>query len=242
MGRTGRVGYPGVKHPTLTLDDAVDIASTGDIWLFRGRSAADLAIRAVTNSPVNHVGMVVAIDDLPPLLWHAELGRSLPDVWTGQRQRGVQLHHLREAVTTWNERYSQRAWVRQLEGTIERHHEDRLMEIIARFDGRAFPTTPGLIRQWAKARLRRTSSLETIYCAELVATTYQHMGLLPSHRPASWYDPGRSGAATTSSWSPRSLSPARSRCADAAFRGGGGCRARRHGCPTLGRSCARPAQ
>jgi hypothetical protein len=103
-GCTRRVGYRGVDHPTLTLNDAVDIASTGDIWLFRGRSAADLAIRAVTNSPVNHVGMVVAIDDLPPLLWHAELGRSLPDVWTGQRQRGVQLHHLREAVTTWNTR------------------------------------------------------------------------------------------------------------------------------------------
>ena len=65
------------------------------------------------------------------------------------------------------------------------------MEIIDRFDGRAFPTVPGLIRQWAKGRLRRTSSLETIYCAELVATTYEHMGLLPSRRPASWYDPGR---------------------------------------------------
>jgi hypothetical protein len=190
-GRISRVGYREVDNPTLTLDEAVAIASTGDIWLFRGRSAADLAIRAVTNSPVNHVGMVVAIDDLPPLLWHAELGRSLPDVWTGQRQRGVQLHHLPEAVTTWNERYSQRAWVRQLEGTIERHHEDRLMEIIDRFDGRAFPTIPGLVRQWTKGRLRRTTSLETIYCAELVATTYQHMGLLPSRRPASWYDPGR---------------------------------------------------
>ncbi len=39
--------------------------------------------------------------------------------------------------------------------------------------------------------MRRTSSLETIYCAELVATSYQHMGLLPTDRPASWYDPGR---------------------------------------------------
>lgn len=175
----------------LPLDDAVALAATGDIWLFRGRSAADLAIRAVTNSPVNHVGMVVAIDDLPPLLWHAELGRSLPDVWTGQRQRGVQLHHLREAVITWNARYNQLAWCRQLTGTIERHHEDRLMEIIDRVDGRAFPTTLGLIRQWVMGRIRRTSALETIYCAELIATTYQHMGLLASSRPASWYDPGR---------------------------------------------------
>ena len=176
---------------TVTLDDAIDMASTGDIWLFRGRSAADLAIRAVTNSPVNHVGMVVAVDDLPPLLWHAELGRSLPDVWTGQRQRGVQLHHLRDAVVTWNDRYQQRAWVRQLGGTIERHHDDRLMEVIDRYDGRAFPTTLGLIRQWVRGRIRRTSSLETVYCAELVATTYQHMGLLPGRRPASWFDPGR---------------------------------------------------
>jgi hypothetical protein len=182
-----------VTDATLSLDEAVATASTGDVWLFRGRSLADRAIQTVTNSPVNHVGMVVALDDLPPLLWHAELGRSLPDVWTGERQRGVQLHRLGEAVTTWNERYGQRAWVRQLEGgTIERHHEDRLMEIIERFDGKPFPTTPGLARQWLNGRVRRSSSsLETIYCAELVATSYQHMGLLPNHRPASWYDPGR---------------------------------------------------
>jgi hypothetical protein len=174
----------------LWLDDAVQAASTGDIWLFRGRSFADRAIQTLTNSPVNHVGMVVALDDLPPLLWHAELGRSLPDVWTGERQRGVQLHRLGEAVTQWNERYGQRAWVRPLLGDLERVHEDRLMEIIDRFDGRAFPTTLGLVRGWVTGRFRRSTSLETVYCAELVATTYQHMGLLPGQRPASWYDPG----------------------------------------------------
>jgi hypothetical protein len=180
-----------VTGAELTLDEAVATAATGDIWLFRGRTIADRAIRAVTNSPVNHVGMVVALDDLPPLLWHAELGRSLPDVWSGERRRGVQLHLLGDAVRTWNERYGQRAWVRQLEGTIEREHEDRLMGVIERFDGRPFPTTAGLVRQWLVGRLRRSSSLESIYCAELVATTYQQMGLLPSRRPASWYDPGR---------------------------------------------------
>ena len=179
-----------MHESALTLDDAVAAASTGDIWLFRGRSIADRAIQTLTNSPVNHVGMVVAIDDLPPLLWHAELGRSLPDVWTGERQRGVQLHYLAQAVTTWNERYGQRAWVRPLRGTIEREHEDRLMKVIGSFDGRAFPTTLGLARGWVTGRFRRSTSLETVYCAELVATTYQAMGLLPTRRPASWYDPG----------------------------------------------------
>ena len=176
----------------LPLDEAVATAATGDIWLFRGRSFADRAIQTVTNSPVNHVGMAIAIDDLPPLLWHAELGKSLPDVWTGERQRGVQLHPLRDAVTTWSAKYGQRAWVRQLEGTVGREHEDRLMETVAHFDGRAFPTTPGLLRQWLAGRVRRRdTALETIYCAELVATTYQAMGLLPRHRPASYYDPGK---------------------------------------------------
>jgi hypothetical protein len=176
----------------LALEEAVAAAATGDLWLFRGRSLADRAVQTVTNSPVNHVGMVVALDDLPPLLWHAELGRSLPDVWTGKRQRGVQLHLLDQAVATWRGRYAQRSWVRQLEGTIERRHEDRLMEVIDRFDGRPFPTTPGLARQWLTARARRHApSLESVYCAELVAATYQHMGLLPRRRPASWYDPGR---------------------------------------------------
>src|SRR4051794_41646769 len=131
--------------------------------------------------------MVVALDDLPPLLWHAELGRSLPDVWTGERQRGVQLHLLRDAVTTWDERYGQRAWMRQLQGgTIERGHEDRLMEVIERFDGRPFPTMPRLARSWATAKVRRrkVSSLDAGHRAELVATTHPRPGLLPAAGPA----------------------------------------------------------
>ena len=175
----------------LDLDAAAALTRTGDLWLFRGRSGADRAIQQFTNAPVNHVGMAVVLDDLPPLLWHAELGRALPDAWSGHRQRGVQLHDLHAAVLQWGRRYGQRAWLRQLEGEITREHEDRLVEVINRFDGRSFPSTAGLARQWFNGRFRRSSSLETIYCAELVAVTFQHMGLLPAHRPASWYDPGK---------------------------------------------------
>src|SRR6266545_1325416 len=58
----------------ISLDEAIDLTRTGDVWLFRGRKVADRAIQVTTNSPVNHVGMSVVIDDLPPLMWHAELG------------------------------------------------------------------------------------------------------------------------------------------------------------------------
>jgi hypothetical protein len=181
-----------VDKSVLTLDEAVATAATGDIWLFRGKSIADRAIQAVTNSPINHVGMAIALEDMPALMWHAELGRSLPDVFTGEHQRGVQLHVLRDAVTTWDSKYGQRAWMRQLQGTVTQEQEDKLMEMIESMDGKAFPTTVGLAGSWLTGRVRRRDvSKETIYCAELVAATYQHMGLLPKRRPPSWYDPGK---------------------------------------------------
>ncbi|MGA8209481.1 MAG: hypothetical protein WB441_04335 [Nocardioidaceae bacterium] len=175
---------------SLTLDAAVDLTRTGDLWLFRGRSAADHAIRAVTNSPVNHVGMAVVLDDLPPLLWHAELGRGLRDVWTGSHHRGVQLHDLREAVEQWSQRYQQRAWLRQLEARVDASTEAAVLTTIARLDGVPFPATAALAGRWARGRLRRAANVETTYCAEVVASTYQAMGLLAGDRPTNWYDPG----------------------------------------------------
>jgi len=180
-----------VNGGTVTLREAVELTRTGDLWLFRGRKVADQAIRAVTNSPVNHVGMAVVVEDLPPLLWHAELGRSLPDVWTGTHHRGVQLHDLEAAVLTWSNRYDQRAWLRQLTGEISRDMEDALLREIARKDGTPFPAAVSLAGRWLRGRVRRSAPVETTYCAEVVAGTYQAMGLLAADRPTNWYDPGR---------------------------------------------------
>ena len=175
----------------ISLDEAVELTRTGDLWLFRGGSVPDRAIRAVTNSPVNHVGMSVVLDELPPLMWHAELGQSLPDVWTGGHHRGVQLHDLRAAVTTWSGRYGQQGWLRQLHGEVTREMEDALLREIARMDGTPFPAAVALAGRWLRGRVRRAAPLEVTYCAEVVAGTYQAMGLLAADRPRNWYDPGR---------------------------------------------------
>jgi hypothetical protein len=184
----------------VPLSAAIDLTRTGDVWLFRGRSAADRAIQLTTNSPVNHVGMSVVLDDLPPLMWHAELGRSLPDLWSGTHQRGVQLHDLHDAVVTWGTRYGQRAWLRQLEAETSREQEDALLRTIARLDGTPFPSTTRLASRWLRGRVPsrrrgqtspRSTELETAFCAEVVALTYEAMGLLPEGRRPNWYDPGR---------------------------------------------------
>ena len=179
----------------LELHEAVELTRTGDVWVFRGASLADRAIQTVTNAPVNHVGMAVVLDDLPPLLWHAELGHSLADVWSGRHQRGVQLHDLSDAVCVWRKRYGQQAWLRQLvgpadDGGVTREMEDAVLRTIARLDGKPFPTTRRLARGWVNGKLRRHLTNDTIFCAELVATTYTAMGLLPDDRPLNAYDPG----------------------------------------------------
>ena len=181
--------------PEPSLDEAVDLTRTGDVWVFRGGSVADRAIRTLADAPVDHVGTAVVLEDLPPLLWHAELGRSLPDVRTGQHQRGVQLPDLADAVRTRRQRYGQRAWLRQLvgpadDGGVTSEMEDAVLRTVARLDGRPFPTTRGLVRGWVNGRVRRSTSAETVFCAELVAATYTAMGLLPGDRPLNAYDPG----------------------------------------------------
>src|SRR6266568_5033177 len=116
---------PGVR---IGLDEALEVTRAGDVWLFRGHTAAGRAIQLTTNSPVSHVGMSVVLDDLPALMWHAELGRPLPDLWPGGRHRGAQLHDLRAAVTLWAARYGQRAWLRQLEPPAGRAMDDARSE------------------------------------------------------------------------------------------------------------------
>jgi hypothetical protein len=193
----------------IDLDEAIDLTRTGDIWLFRGHSIADRAIQFTTNSPVNHVGMAVVIEDMPAMMWHAELGRSLPDLWSGTHQRGVQLHDLRSAVLVWANRYGQRAWLRQIDPPVSAEAGDAVLSTIARLDGIPFPSPAQLAGRWLRGRMPPRSAfagrwlrqrpmavgpdsvLESAYCAEVAALTYEAMGLLTRRRQSSWYDPGR---------------------------------------------------
>jgi hypothetical protein len=180
----------------VPLAEAADWTRTGDVWVFRGRTLADVAIHMGTNSPVNHVGMTLTVDDLPPLLWHAELGHSLTDVWSGKRRRGAQLHVLTDAVRRWVHGYGQLAWVRQLHPEATRAMEDAALRTVARLDGTPFPSTAALATGFVLSRVRsrrpvEAADAETAFCAEVVAAAYQEMGLLPADRRADSYDPGR---------------------------------------------------
>jgi hypothetical protein len=191
---------PIFRRHAVGFDEAVEQTRTGDLWLFRGGTVADRVIQTASNAPVNHVGLAVVLEDLPPLMWHAELGRSMRDQWTGTHHRGVQLHDLGEAVTTWQTRYGQRAWVRQLTPEVGREQEDALLRTIARLSGVSFPSTVEMAWRWLRGRdahLSRRAAQEkavrpeAAYCAEVVGVTLEAMGIVADDVPMNWYDPGR---------------------------------------------------
>ena len=64
-------------------------------------------------------------------------------------------------------------------------------------EGSSIPAkTARLASRWVRGRVpafrkgSRELELESAYCAEVVAVTYEAMGLLSGRRP-NWYDPGR---------------------------------------------------
>jgi hypothetical protein len=74
--------------------------------------------------------------------------------------------------------------------------EDAVLQAIARLDGTPFPSTARLASRWLAARAPARghqgggADLETAYCAQLLAVTYQAMGLLPGSRRPGRYDAG----------------------------------------------------
>lgn len=183
---------------TVTLDQAAELTRTGDLWLFRGVTPADHAIRLATNAPVNHVALALTVGDLPAMMWHAELGRRLLDLWTGTHHRGAQLHDLRAAVERWTGLRKQRVFLRQLQPESGRVEEDGALKAVARWNGTSFPSTGQLAWRWFSGRngipnpeLPMALRTEVAFCAELAAVTLQSMGVLDDELPATWYDPGR---------------------------------------------------
>ena len=192
MARTG----------TVSFDEAIDVTRTGDLWIFRGGTVADRLIQTASNAPVNHVGMAVVLDDLPPLMWHAELGRSMRDHWTGTTTVACSCTTCARPSRPWQGKYGQRAWLRQLTPDVRREQEEALLRTIARLDGVSFPSTMGLAWRWLRGRdgylsrreaERKGLRPEDAYCAEVVAVTLEERARSAATKcaPTNWYDPGR---------------------------------------------------
>lgn len=122
------------------------------------------------------------------MLWEATADPGMTDLLTGETRGGVQLVDL----NTWLEAYPADMALRRLTVTRTPQMLERAREFGQAVHGRPYEVSKlelvrALINRWW-GRNRR-ENLGSLFCSELVAATYQRMGLLADRPPANTYKP-----------------------------------------------------
>lgn len=181
------------RRPKITseYDDRRQYLKTGDIVLFSGKQAISAAIKWMSRSKWSHVGMVYRLEDLI-LLWESTMISDITDFDSNEAVRGVRLVVLSECVKQYDAdivvRHLKVDWTDKMNRALTafrrkvrgRPYEKSKVELIkAAYDG------------WLGENREDLSSL---FCSELIAETYQQVGLLPDVKDGGWpsneYTPG----------------------------------------------------
>lgn len=162
---------------------------TGDIILFSGKGVVSGAIKRFSMSKWSHVGMALRLPEYDfLLLWESTMISDIKDFHTGRPVQGVRLVMLSEYVKKYDvdvavRHLSVERTAKMLEGLMRfrkkvrgRPYEEDMVELIkAAYDG---PFG------------QNVEDFSSIFCSELIAETYQKMGLLSGKIPANEYTPG----------------------------------------------------
>ena len=162
---------------------------TGDIVLFSGKGGISAGIKWATFSRWSHVGMVVNMTEYDFVtLWESTTLSSLADLDTQRPVKGVQLVPLSARVAT----YPGEIAIRQLRDcTLGPEDVSTLMDFRKKVKGKAYEENLiELIRSaydgpWGNNQ----EELSSLFCSELVAETYQRLGLLGEEKPSNEYTP-----------------------------------------------------
>ncbi len=161
---------------------------TGDIVLFSGKGGLSTGIKWFTASRWSHLGMVVRPTDFDVvLLWEASPITDIKDFMTGKVHKGVRLVALSERIQT----YEGEICIRHL--SVER--KPKMLKALNRLredlKNRPFETDviELLKSAWEGPFGQNEPDLSSLFCSELVAEAYQHMGLLDKHKPSNEYTP-----------------------------------------------------
>lgn len=204
-------------HEQVHYRDIAAGLKTGDLALFHGNSWISKAIQRLTGNPYSHVGMIVRVQDLQEYateeydlygadpdevyFFESTLRReSLPDLlskmWDMREHDhavhpGVQLVSLKDAFCYYDCQKIGTFNIRKLTVDGEMKFE-RLWGFMNEVDARPFPKMVVMLAHWIEGLLGIPCSFTTFFCAELVAKSYEALGLLVIHRhknPANSYSP-----------------------------------------------------
>ncbi|MRR54643.1 MAG: hypothetical protein EG822_09055 [Deltaproteobacteria bacterium] len=165
---------------------------TGDLVLMQGLNIDSEIIKVVEQSPWSHVAMIIRIRGIdPPLLWESTPLHFLEDKILHAKKSGARIVSLDDRLRIGRMKKLYKVFaLRRLKVRRTRFMMDSLRNYIENVHLLPYPTDWELVKSYLKGKLlgeRESSS--SLFCAELIAETYMHMGLLAFDHPPNWYSP-----------------------------------------------------
>ncbi len=166
---------------------------TGDVLLFGATYGESKIIEQLTGAPFSHSGMIARFPNMDNKVYFWESvtdTRAFPDPINKLDHMGARIVDLRALLAyytpytnnqfTW--RRLQTYWTPALQAAFE--------NFVKQTDTRPFPTDEQMLIDYVLGHYRGVDTgMSVLYCAQLVAATYQALGLLPLDPPTNYYAP-----------------------------------------------------
>ena len=173
-------------------EDIRSSLKTGDIVLFSGNKGIAPFIRLCTRSKWTHVGMVYKRgEDI--FLWESTKIGKVVDSEMGKKINGVQLPLLSERIR----RFPGEVAIRPISREIDEDMVRKLYDFRQKVKGKKYDNNTITLLMAAYDGIfipeefvpDASNDLSSFFCSELIAATYQKIGLIPSKPPPSEYTP-----------------------------------------------------
>jgi hypothetical protein len=187
-----------ITGKNITYKELAPLLKTGDIVLFHGDSNFQEVIDVLTGSPYNHMAMVVLAKDIganepmaPIMLWESTPYTITEDQKIHKPKAGPTLVDLEIRINDEIERGMFSRFVfRRLSKELAEPNFKALNEVFKKTYPDKFPTDFWFFVKGIIGRLfGREVKKNTYFCSELIAYTYQKMGLLTTEHPPDFYWP-----------------------------------------------------
>lgn len=188
-----------LKKRTTSYDEVKNDFQTGDIILMHGLYLSSHAIEAFEGSYWSHSAIIVIAEDIGLdvgtdniLLWEANMDTPVKDVILKKSKSGPMLVKLSERLK-YNIKHkddSNILAVRHLYTERTENMFNQLKKVIKDVHNAKFPDTAHELKNPMEGRFfNKQTSLDTMFCSELVAYTYMNLGLITKTHPVNSYFP-----------------------------------------------------
>lgn len=164
------------KYDRISASQFAEEVQTGDLLLFRGKSALSKMQRAVTRGKYDHVALLVRCPSNNIFLFEV----------TGQE--GVAMLLWDDFLFyQWQNLYS-RLMYRKLHWSRPEELINKLYDFIEKAKGMDYKLSAGKLMR--KRQDKNLSDKKGFFCSELIATAYKECDLISKDKPSSKYWPG----------------------------------------------------